>query len=711
MDVFSPSDKTYLPQTVISVKALNGLNYQETASSTPIVVFVLPATLGFINSEDTVLNFEFEYKTSGEVQNVRPQSNFGLAGMIRQIDIHSAQTGTLLESILDYDVLQGVLYSHNSGFDQYVQDGTYNIKAQTECYCQDDDEFTPFVDPSVIPSQTNQGTVTGATDATAHTFQKQKICLPIRLSSLIGEGGRNNTGICPISALGGLSIRFLLHPTAHFSVLHKNDIMEDTKLADFFFATNAPDDPDSILIKIIQGFNDTIASPDGTASSYVRIPPDLYSPNTLSAAYAAAYTQAGFTITGTVTTFTNWVITNGTGADFTVGNNANFYSNFCKLPAAAIPSAGTTTAPLCSQPTDTTNALGNKPFTNIPLQWKSPLNCNPFNINTQPFLAKTSVQAFTSNLATNKFVPFGSVIDSIQAETLTDSFNIKATYATTGAAGFPNPIDTDEIYLHQQTHNIFLTLTSAFNPQTALDLNAQLVGGNTIKTVVNNDVTYALTNMSMDVTAISPPPSYISSMMGAIQKSGLDFPINTFEIIRTNVLKGEAIVQMNLPFVNTRARSVISTPQKGGTKSLSVFTHCDLLRPLHLTKYFYTYGGQRHPSLGVDTSRVSNGLDSTPYKPSLSQELIQAQKGAFEYSLDKVRSLNAYNDGYKFKSFFLGRNLGTLNSHYNVQDADLSLTLEATGTTSPIDTTLTFNNYLYSENIIKITPSGVELFR
>jgi hypothetical protein len=103
-------------------------------------------------------------------------------------------------------------------------------------------------------------------------------------------------------------------------------------------------------------------------------------------------------------------------------------------------------------------------------------------------------------------------------------------------------------------------------------------------------------------------------------------------------------------------------------------------------------------------------LNAATYAPSLSQELINAQIQAFEYSMSPLRSLDAYRDGYTTKVFFVGRNLGVLNSTFNVQNQNLSLTLEATSGTA-ISQTLTVNHYLYAENVLKITSSGVEVFR
>ena len=538
--VFSASDKQYLPQTVISVFSRNGLQFESTASSTPIMEFTLPGTLGFINAEDTVLNFEFTYKTSGEVQNLRPMNATGLAGMIRQIDITSTD-GTLIEQILDYDVLQGVLYSHDNGADKQIKAREFNMRQLTEAYCLDNENPTGFVNPSVLPSQTNNGDNITAVDNAVHSFQTQKIMLPIRLSAIIGAGGRNNNRIIPLSSIGGCNIRFLLNSCPHFSVLHSDDILEEIKLADFFYATPLGNDVNAKLIKITPGFNDLVADGTGTSASRIVIPEGLYTPTELSTAFNTALTTYGVTGAINAPAFTNWVITGG-GSDYDAGTDANFFVNFCTT-AQPIPATVTTNASLCTQSGGkTTNALGNIPFNKIPLKWKSPYNANPYDLLSQPFLTGTSIQMETKGLSPNVFVAGGSVIKTIKSDAMTSVFNRRATL-----------VGTDTIYDKSLGAVIMLEMTSAFDP-TTIPATAYIDDGNTIKTVVNESVQYSLNNVSLDVTVVTPPPSYISSMMSAIQSGdGLDFPINVFETLRTNVLQGEGIVQMNLPYINTKS--------------------------------------------------------------------------------------------------------------------------------------------------------------
>jgi hypothetical protein len=723
MDLFTATDRNHLPQTVLSIKARNGLNYASTPGSQPIVEFDLPGALGFIIAEDTVLNFEFSYLSDGgEVQNIRPQSSTGLAGMIRQLDIFT-NSGVLLEQILDYSVLQGILYSHDNGADEQVQDGEFNMRALTECYCRSDQNPQPFADPSVAPTNVYNGYT--AQDNAAHSYRKQKVLLPIRLSALLGAAGRNNNSIVPLSALGGLRIRFTLHDCNTFTTLHSDDILNKTQFADWFFACPQDvGDAASVLFKITTGFNDVIDSGANTdtgdacvltAGFYTAADLLTEIQTQIDAQFAAGLDVTWVTTDdgGTppvITGYTGINFDNGTGA--AINLDGNFTHNFCfdsglyAEPAAPLlPIADSTdaTLTLCVQGdanSSITNALATLPFTDIPIRWMSPFLGNPDDLNTQPFFAKTTVRGANTGTGGGT-TTLGNII-KINSLAIPAGYGVINTDSTNGTDALPAYVNLNFAALPSDA--------TAFDPST-IGANKSLRGGSAITTVPNEGNQYELNNVSLDVTVITPPPSYISAMMSAIQSAdGLDYSVNTYETLRTNVTQGEAITQMNLPYINTKARAILSIPTAPGTRSVTTFTDCNLLRPLNLTKYFYTYSGVRHPTLGVDCQRLLSGLNAATYAPSLSQELINAQIQAFEYSMSPLRSLDAYRDGYTTKVFFVGRNLGVLNSTFNVQNQNLSLTLEATSGTA-ISQTLTVNHYLYAENVLKITSSGVEVFR
>ena len=203
----------HLPQSVVSVKSRNGLSASSSNGSTPTIDFEIGASLGFYLAEDVVLSFDFEYtSSSGVVYDLRPQNSGGLGNMIRQVDIYSVQDGVLLESITDYHVLNSALMSHNNGSDLEVQDGNFKKWSLTESYTNDYQYRTPYTSPNSHPA-------TPLVLDSEPAYQSQKIQLPIRLSHLL-----NASQVIPISALGGLRIRFQLNRPEIFTILNGFDI-------------------------------------------------------------------------------------------------------------------------------------------------------------------------------------------------------------------------------------------------------------------------------------------------------------------------------------------------------------------------------------------------------------------------------------------------------------------------------------------------------
>ena len=210
-NLFTSSDMTHLPQSVVSIKSKNGLNASSSNGSTPVIEFEIGGSLGFYLAEDVVLSFDFTYEASDAegnsvVYNLRPQNAGGLGNMIRQIDIYSIQDGVLLESISDYHILNSVLMSHNNGSDLEVQDGNFKKWSLTECYTNDYQERTPFVTPNSYP-------ITPTELVAEQSYQTQKIQLPLRLSHLLSA-----SQVIPVSALGGLRVRLQLNRPEVFNM-------------------------------------------------------------------------------------------------------------------------------------------------------------------------------------------------------------------------------------------------------------------------------------------------------------------------------------------------------------------------------------------------------------------------------------------------------------------------------------------------------------
>ena len=287
MEVFTSTDTAHLPQSVLSVKSKNGLNYASTSSTNPTIDFELPASIGYYLAEDLVLSFDFEYTaTDGKVYNLRPQNNGGMAGIINQLSIYSIQDGVLLEEIQDYHLLNGALMSHNNGSDKEMKDGTFKRLSKTEGYTNDYDDITPYVSPNSHP----------ATPTTAYApleYQSQKIQLPIRLSTLLSA-----SQVIPVGALGGLRIRLQLNPPETFNQLHGYEVddlvvVDNGAVDNFVYVDNSTliYSPNQVLV--VAGVNDTLTfTPAGGAPTDLVIPEADYTKANLIIALNTALTAS-----------------------------------------------------------------------------------------------------------------------------------------------------------------------------------------------------------------------------------------------------------------------------------------------------------------------------------------------------------------------------------------------------------------------------------
>ena len=222
-------------------------------------------------------------------------------------------------------------------------------------------------------------------------------------------------------------------------------------------------------------------------------------------------------------------------------------------------------------------------------------------------------------------------------------------------------------------------------------------------------IEYSLKNISLLVPIITPPPSYVAQLATAIASSeGMRMDMKTFGLVRSNIMKGQTLASLQLPFVNTRAKGLISIPHLVNSGSFLSRYACDNLDMLNISKYFYEYMGTKHPEQGLNTEKARVG--------SLSQELIVEQVKAFEYTLGKLGSLAGYDDKYKSKTFFIGRNLGIFNSVMDTRPANIFLTIEATSGAGGVlassdSSSLSVNTYCSSLSTIVMRPSGVMLVK
>jgi hypothetical protein len=232
-----------------------------------------------------------------------------------------------------------------------------------------------------------------------------------------------------------------------------------------------------------------------------------------------------------------------------------------------------------------------------------------------------------------------------------------------------------------------------------------------IQTFVPADtqVEYALSNISLLVPIITPPPSYVSQLASAIASAdGMVMDIKSYALVRNTIMKGQTLASLQLPFTSSRAKGLITIPHITNAGSFLSRYACDNMSMLNLTKYFYDYMGVKHPEQGIDCEQARQG--------SLSQELIVEQSKSFEYTLARLASLDGYSSMYKSKSFFLGRNLGIFNSVMDTRPANISLTLEATSSDGGVlagytASSLSVHTYCSSMYALVMRPAGVMVMK
>lgn len=733
MEVFTSTDTAHLPQSVLSVKSKNGLNYASTSSTNPTIDFELPASIGYYLAEDLVLSFDFEYTaTDGNVYNLRPQNNGGMAGIINQLSIYSIQDGVLLEEIQDYHLLNGALMSHNNGSDKEMKDGTFKRLSKTEGYTNDYDDITPYVSPNSHP----------ATPTTAYAplqYQSQKIQLPIRLSTLLSA-----SQVIPVGALGGLRIRLQLNPPETFNQLHGYEVddlvvVDNGALDNFEYVDNSTliYSPDQVLV--IAGLNDTLTFlPAGGAPTSLVIPEADYTKTNLIIALNTALTATP--IAGLTIALNGVDIDYGNAGATIIAISGNLQvknlSGLASIPATT----ASTTTPILSLTTTFTPAFsGNAVALKIALNagLVGTLGAGKLEIEKIYWDGDSWIITFDNQGINNQFTLGGTLTTTLMAGA--GSYLI----GVAGESNFPlvaTNTDITKLYLPQQNFYLNnpkdistcpfkvgsvlqvggLSTTASIESIAPTPYGIELTMNGTVNVAVRNLLTeplkirtligagvvqYSLKNVSIELPVITPPPSYVVALQKAITSgSGMRMDMKSFSLVRSNIQAGQTLVSMNLPFVSTRAKGLISIPHQVVSPSLLTRTGCDNFNLLRLTKYFYEYFSVKHPERGIDTDKARQG--------SLSQELMMENHKAYNYCFDdKLLSLDGFANGYKAKTFYLGRNLGVFNTTFNTINSNMNLTLEATSSAGGVESSLNINHYCNAVNTLVMRAGGVSLER
>ncbi len=751
--LFSASEIQHLPQSVLSVKSKNGLNATSTSGSAPVLDFDLHGSIGFYSAADVVLSFDFEYTSSdGVVYNLRPQNNMGMGGMINQISIYSLQDGVLLEEIQDAHILNALLMSHNNGSDRDVQDGTFKRMTVTECYTNDFQEVSPFVSPNAQPATP---TVSNGTPV----YQSQKIQLPIRLSSLL-----NADQVIPLGALGGLRIRIQLNAPSVFNMLQGDDVDGNvvaaptaSNLFELAPATNTMIFGNYFIYQTVNnGFVGTVGGVPAISN--------MSSANYANLADLVVQIQAQLTTMGQGVTVavdaaqptTRIIFTNGNAADVTLGGDfiQKMVTGQQDAPGAdlVIP-AGTASDPkfvsplFVSVPAFIGGASALATHLNDSISSALGNGTDDIVFTAPVFDALTEVWTGTVDQTRGglaAIVISGSITnaDSLFEGGLTIPAAAAGTtdvvMTTAGRASLDNELILlhDSFYVNNpkslntcpfkigtslegfNTAGASLGETSAITAITVVEEGIKLTFVGDVPVAIRNSATkvtmktkiadesviqYAMKNIALEVPVITPPPSYILALQKAMNSAeGMRLDMKGYQLVRSNVQSGTTLASMNLPFVATRAKGIVSIPHVVGATSYSSRNVAGNLDFLKISQYNYEYKGIKHPARSIDCNKARLG--------SLSQELIAEQHKSYDYCMPhKLLSFDGYKNLYKDKTFFLGRNLAIHNTTFNTVNTNLNLTVESTSTDGGAANAYNVNHYVSAIHSIVMTPEGSTL--
>ena len=732
MELFTQSEITHLPQSVLSIKSKNGLNYSSSSGNNPVIDFEISQSIGYYLAEDVVLSFDFEYSSSdGVVYNLRPQNNMGFGGMINQISIYSLSDGILLEEIQDYNILNSVLMSHNNGSDEEIKDGVFKRLSMTQSYTNDYDSITPFCSPNAHPVEPTS--LWGETQA----YQSQKIQLPIRLSHLL-----SNSSVIPVSAIGGLRIRFQLNPPEAFNMLHGYDV-DNKVLCDKsegnIFSLEANQTLSINKYLVIEGFNSSLTLSGGNTSNLVG---NEYTASTLADQFTSLLPSLNIqNLTVTAPDADTILFTNNGENDISLEGTSIETLLGTQTPLVIV--AGGQSGALNIIPPIVTygafegggddlltflNAGISQTLGNAELIFK--------NIGYSQGVYTIEIQNLTQIDLPLIGTLFTSLIDlpNLTIEALQTAQDVPLISAETALSELflpqinlylnnPKNLNTCPFKIGQsllvKVNDLSVVTSSIINMEPATD-GIKLTFEENLPDSINSSVeplvcisntplkgtiNYNLRNVSLELPVITPPPAYVESLQKAIKsEQGLPMDIKAFQLIRSSVQGGQTLSSLNLPFTASRAKGIISVPNVVETNSFNsraIANNFDLLR---LTKYFYEYKNVKHPERGIDTDKARQG--------SLSQELMIEQFKSFEYCLgDKFLSLDGYSNLYKNKTFFLGRGLGVFNTTFDTTNSNLNLTLESTSSDGGIQKSLNISHYCSCVNTILMRAEGVILIK
>ena len=198
-------------------------------------------------------------------------------------------------------------------------------------------------------------------------------------------------------------------------------------------------------------------------------------------------------------------------------------------------------------------------------------------------------------------------------------------------------------------------------------------------------VSYTISAIEMLCSAVQPPEAYVEGMMKkAMSDGGLQMDYMTHELHRFNQVNTQGIVQIQIPTLATRAKSIMCQPiPNANFRNLSVSSFSGV--PDKARNYQFIKGTELIPSRVADLERYSQVVGTTTARRNEPLHTSELQKalvniGSSVYSLQRI-----------FDNFVIARSLNKYGQITDLSNDSVSLRVDYdTGGSQKI-----FNNYVY----------------
>tara|TARA_R110002153_G_scaffold193128_6_gene346500 strand:+ start:59 stop:1744 length:1686 start_codon:yes stop_codon:yes gene_type:complete len=214
------------------------------------------------------------------------------------------------------------------------------------------------------------------------------------------------------------------------------------------------------------------------------------------------------------------------------------------------------------------------------------------------------------------------------------------------------------------------------------------IGENNVTNVADTTipvVSYTISAIEMLCSAVQPPPAYVEGMLKkAMSDGGLQMDYMTHELHRFNQVNTQGIVQIQIPTLATRAKSIMCQPiPNANFRNLAISSFSGA--PDNARNYQFIKGTELIPSRVADLERYSQAVGTTTSRRNEPLHTSELQKalvniGSSVYSLQRI-----------FDNFVIARSLNKYGQITDLSNDSVSLRVDYdTGGSQKI-----FNNYVY----------------